>query len=123
MVRVIVALVILAGFALPAAAQSSARPSFVGADGEKQFGPYTWVWKSRGFRPIRGPYEIKVGCPAGDVVISGGYEIISDFVLDVSASRPHNMFEGWVVDIQKALDGGTSRITVYASCVAPGSNQ
>jgi|GEM_PF-6442758 hypothetical protein len=123
MVRVFVALVILAGLALPAVAQSSAGPSFVGPDGEKQFGPYTWVWKSRRFRPVQGPHEIRVSCPAGDVVISGGYEISSHFVLDVYASRPGNMFEGWVVDIQKVLDGGTSGITVYASCIAPGSNQ
>jgi hypothetical protein len=119
MLRGLVAFVILAGLALPAAAQVSARPTFIGPDGEKQFGPYRWVWKSRGFRPARGPHEIKVSCPIGDVVLGGGYELKSDFDIYISASRPGNMFEGWIVDIPQVLDGGTSRITVYASCIAP----
>jgi hypothetical protein len=114
-VRVFVALVIFAGLALPAAAQSSAPSGFVGPDGEKQFGPYTWVWKSRTFQPAQTGVTVEARCPAGDVVLGGGV-IASPLWRDIANSRPSPNFDGWRVHFYKYAQGGTFTVTVYASC-------
>src|SRR5580700_7638760 len=65
--------------------------------GQKQFGPYTWVWRSRTFQPAQTGVTVEARCPAGDVVLGGGV-IASPLWRDIANGRP----------------GGTFTVTVYA---------
>ena len=118
MARFFVAFAIFAALALPAVAQSSVPPAFVGPDGEKQFGPYTWVWRSRTFQPVQGAVTVEARCPAGDVVLGGGV-VAPGLWTSISNSRPSPNFDGWRVHFYRALLGGTFTVAVYASCAPP----
>jgi|SRR5579862_4016871 len=107
--------VVLMSLALPANAQVSMPETFIGPDGQKQFGPYTWVWHSESFQPVKGPVSVQARCPAGDVVLGGGV-MAGPLFSDISNSKPNPNFDGWRVHFYKKLQGGTFTVTVYASC-------
>lgn len=66
MLRPLIMLVFLAGLTLPARAQVAGPPTFIGPDGAKNFGTVTWVWKSRHFHPLKGPFRLKDGMYASE---------------------------------------------------------
>lgn len=115
MVRCFIVLFFLVGLALPANAQVATPPTFVSPDGQKQFGPYTWVWRSRTFQPAQTGVTVEARCPAGDVVLGGGV-IAAPLWRDIGNSRPSPNFDGWRVHFYKEAQGGTFTVTVYASC-------
>ena len=113
--RRLIVFVALAGLALPANAQVSTPPTFDSPDGQKQFGPYTWVWQSRTFQPARTAVTVEARCPAGDVVLGGG-AFAAPLWRDIANSRPSPNFDGWRVRFYKEAQGGKFTVTVYASC-------
>ena len=115
MARWLVLTVVLVGLALPANAQISMPETFIGPDGQKQLGPYTWVWKSRSFQPAERSISVSAICPTGDVVLGGGVASAGLFI-DIGNSRPTPNFNGWRVHFYKNHQGGTFTVTVYASC-------
>ena len=120
---VLVAVVALAACGNPAPpAQTMATASegdrvgrFVGLDGRKQLGPYTWVWRSKTFQPDQTAVTVAAYCPNGDVVLGGGV-VAAPLWRDIANSRPTPNFDGWRVRFYKAAQGGTFTVTVYASC-------
>lgn len=106
---------ILASISLPAGAQVLEQPTFTGPDGQRQFGPYTWVWQSKSFQPAKGPVSVTALCPSGDVVLGGGFTA-GPLFRAISNSKPTTDFNGWRVHFYKYLQGGTFTVTVYASC-------
>ena len=115
MARWVVLIVALAGLALPASAQVSMPSTFERPDGQQQFGPYTWVWKSKSFQPAQRPVDVEARCPAGEVVLGGGVKAGPLFT-DIANSRPTSNFDGWRVFFYQNHQGGTFTVTVYASC-------
>lgn len=117
MTRCLIAFFALAGLALPASAQVTMPFTFESPDGQKQFGPYTWVWKSKSFQPAERSVSVSAICPAGDVVLGGGVSAAAGGMFsDIANSRPTPNFNGWRVHFYKNHQGGTFTVTVYASC-------
>jgi hypothetical protein len=111
----LLAFAVFMSLALPANAQVATPPIFVSPDGQKQFGPYTWVWRSKTFQPAQTAVTVNAICPAGDIVL-GGNVVAAPLWRDIANSRPTPNFNGWRVRFYKEAQGGTFTVTVYASC-------
>lgn len=117
MLRGFIAFIILACISPRAEAQVFGQPALASPSGQKQFGPYTWVWQSESFQPAKRSLHIEARCPAGEVVLGGGVKAGALFT-DIASSRPTSTFDGWHVYFYQNHQGGRFTVTVYASCAS-----
>lgn len=109
--------------ALPARGQALPMP-FVGPSGERKVGQYVWAWHSAKLEVDRSGKTIQADCPAGYVVLSGGYHVAIDSGGPaITASNPNQALNGWTVEVSPT-DAPTSStelrsiatVTVWATC-------
>lgn len=112
--------------ALPANGQAPPMP-FVGSSGEKKAGQYVWVWHAAKLEVDRSSKTIQAGCPAGYVVLGGGYHVaIESGGPAITASSPNQALHGWTVEISPGYTSTASTevrqiatVTVWATCAPP----